>query len=85
MTNSPRLRSNRPTQASSDDRGGDLRSLLEQLLEPLKETAIETARLVKHLGMRLDAFSLDLARDLGSVTRDAQAFAGSARDQAATL
>jgi ubiquinone biosynthesis protein len=63
----------------------DLRSLLEQLLEPLKETAFETARLVKHLGLRLDAFSLDLARDLGSVTRDAQAFAGSAREQAATL
>ena len=70
---------------TTDDVRSDLRSLLEQLLEPLKETAVETARLVKHLGVRLDAFSLDLARDIGSVARDAQAFAGSARDQATTL
>ena len=74
-----------PEVHDDEARAPDLRSLLEQLLAPLKETAIETARLVKHLGVRLDAFSLDLARDLGSVTRDAQAFAGSARDQAATL
>jgi predicted unusual protein kinase regulating ubiquinone biosynthesis (AarF/ABC1/UbiB family) len=64
---------------------GDLRGALEQMIAPLKETALQTARLVKHLGMRLDAFSLDLARDVGAVTRDAQAFVGSARDQATTL
>ncbi len=34
---------------------------------------------------RLDALSLDLARDLGNVTRDAQAFAGLASDRATTL
>ncbi len=64
---------------------GDLRSALEQVLAPLKETAVTTAQLVKHLGARLDAFSLELARDVGAVSRDAQAFAGAARDQATTL
>ena len=63
----------------------DLRSAVEQIVAPLKETALHTARLVKHLGARLDAFSLDLARDVGAVGRDAQAFAGAARDQANTL
>ncbi|MEO8698687.1 MAG: AarF/ABC1/UbiB kinase family protein [Kofleriaceae bacterium] len=51
----------------------------------IRETAVQTARLVKHLGARIDAFSLDLARDVGAVSRDAQAFAGEVRDQANTL
>lgn len=40
---------------------------------------------VKNLGTRLDALSLDLARDLGNVTRDAQAFADLASDRATTF
>ncbi len=61
------------------------RSTLEQLLAPLKDTALETMRLLKHLGGRLDAFSLDLARDVGAVTRDAQALASAAQGKATTL
>lgn len=76
----------RPPRADAPDEAPpDLRSLLEQMLAPLKETAIETMRLIKHLGGRLDAFSLDLARDVGAVTRDAQAFATAAQDKATTL
>ena len=56
-----------------------------ELLGPLRETALETVRLVRHLGERLDAMSLDFARDLGAVTRDAQAFANLAQDRATTL
>lgn len=58
---------------------------LDQLLQPLRETASETVRLLKHLGSRIDAFSLDLARDVGAVTRDAQAFATAARDKTTTF
>ena len=65
--------------------GGDLKTTLEQLLAPLRETASETMRLLKHLGGRLDAFSLDLARDVGTVTRDAQAFATAMQDKTSTL
>ena len=56
-----------------------------ELLGPLRETALETVRLVRHLGERIDAMSLDLARDLGAGTRDAQAFANLAQDRATTL
>jgi len=63
----------------------DLGATLEHLLAPLRATAFQTARLVKTLAQRLDALSLDLARDAGAVTRDAQAFAGAARDQATTI
>jgi predicted unusual protein kinase regulating ubiquinone biosynthesis (AarF/ABC1/UbiB family) len=55
--------------------------MIDDLLVPLREAA----RLVKRVGVRLDALSLDLARDLGSVGRDAQAFADSARDRATTI
>lgn len=54
---------------------------LADLLAPLKQTAAETARLLRNVGARLDALSLDLARDVGDVTRDAQAFATAAREQ----
>ncbi|MCW5808036.1 MAG: hypothetical protein KIT31_37135, partial [Deltaproteobacteria bacterium] len=56
----------------------DLRSAIESVLAPLRETAVTTGRLVAHLGARLDRLSLDLARDLGAVTRDAQALAEAA-------
>jgi ubiquinone biosynthesis protein len=49
------------------------------------EAISEAAQLIKRLGARLDDFSLELARDLGAVTRDAQAFAGGVRDQAVAL
>ncbi len=52
----------------------------DQLLAPLREAG----KLVKHLGARLDALSLDLARDVGAVTRDAQAFANAAQERATT-
>jgi predicted unusual protein kinase regulating ubiquinone biosynthesis (AarF/ABC1/UbiB family) len=63
----------------------DLREALHQLLRPVRDTATHTARLVKHLSGRLDALSLDLARDGGAVVRNAQAFADSARDHATTF
>jgi predicted unusual protein kinase regulating ubiquinone biosynthesis (AarF/ABC1/UbiB family) len=56
-----------------------------ELFAPLRETAAETLRLLRHLGSRLDAMSLDLARDLGAVTRDLQAFANLAQVRASTL
>lgn len=58
---------------------------LDEILAPIKETALEAARLVKHLGLRLDALSLDLARDLGTVTRDAQALANLTTDRATSI
>lgn len=58
---------------------------LEELLQPLRETATFTARLVKNVGVRIDALSLDLARDGGAIVRNAQALAGAARDQAASV
>lgn len=60
-------------------------SEFETLIQPLRETAAETLRLLSHLGGRLDALSLDLARDLGEVTRDAQAFATAVRDRTTTV
>ncbi len=51
---------------------------LEKLLRPLKDTAVETARLLKNLGARVDAFSMELARDVGAVARDAQALRNAA-------
>lgn len=42
----------------------------------------ETMRLLKNLGGRLDALSLDLARDVGAVSREAQAFASAAQGKA---
>ncbi len=54
---------------------------LADLFAPLKDTAVETARLLKNLGARIDAMSLDLARDVGNVARDAQAFATATREQ----
>ncbi len=57
------------------------RVTLADVLAPFKETAVETARLLKNVGARIDALSLDLARDVGDVARDAQAFATAAREQ----
>ncbi|MGE5183013.1 MAG: ABC1 kinase family protein [Acidobacteriota bacterium] len=58
---------------------------LEDILRPVRETASEAAQLLKHLGGRLDAMSLDLARDGGAVVREAQALADAARDHATTF
>src|SRR4051794_17258251 len=69
----------------ADAFAADLRATLAHLAQPLRDTAVSTARLVKHVGTRLDALSLDLARDVGAVSRDAQALAGAARDQAQTV
>jgi ubiquinone biosynthesis protein len=63
----------------------DLRSALEQLLQPVKDTAAYTARLVKHVGERLDAMSLDIARDTGAIVRNARGLADAAKDQASTV
>src|SRR5258705_12674635 len=63
----------------------NLRTTLEQLLQPLRDSALSTAKLVKHVGSRLDAMSLDLARDAGAIVRNAQALADAARDQATTV
>jgi ubiquinone biosynthesis protein len=63
----------------------DLRTALEQLLQPVKDTAAYTARLVKHVGERLDAMSLDIARDTGAIVRNARGLADAAKDQATTV
>jgi len=54
-------------------------------MSALTDLAKETAKLVRHLGARLDAFSFDLARDLGAVTRDAQALADLTAERATTI
>lgn len=54
-------------------------------LSPLRDTATATAHLLRRLGARLDAFALDLARDVGTVTREAKGLADAARDQATTI
>lgn len=58
---------------------------LEELLQPLRDTALYTARLVKNVGVRIDAMALDLARDGGAIVRNATGLAGAARDQANTV
>jgi ubiquinone biosynthesis protein len=63
----------------------DLKLTVETLLAPVRDAAVQAAKLVKHLGVRLDAMSLDLARDAGAIVRNAQAFGESARDQATTV
>ncbi|MEO8842999.1 MAG: AarF/ABC1/UbiB kinase family protein [Kofleriaceae bacterium] len=59
--------------------------MVDQLLAPVREAALGAARLVKHLGVRLDAMALDLARDGGAIVRNAQAFGGAASDQVTTI
>jgi hypothetical protein len=54
----------------------DLRTALEQLLKPVKDTAAYTAQLVKHVGTRLDVMSLDIARDAGAIAGGNHAAAG---------
>ena len=51
-------------------------------MNQLSSAIAEAARLIKNLGSHLDDLSLEIARDLGAVTRDAQAFGAAARDQA---
>ena len=51
----------------------------------LRDAAVQTALTLRRLGRRLDAFALDLARDVGAVTREAKGLAGAARDQATTI
>jgi ubiquinone biosynthesis protein len=63
----------------------ELKTALAQLLAPVKETAAYTAQLLKHIGVRLDAMSLDFARDSGAIVRNAQALAGAAKEQATTV
>lgn len=60
-------------------------STLDEILAPLRETAASTAKLLQHLGTRLDAMALDLARDGGKVVRNATAFATAVRDEAVTV
>lgn len=54
---------------------------LRTLIDQLRDTAVQAGRLLSHLGRRLDTFSLDLARDVGTVSRDAQALASTIRDR----
>lgn len=61
------------------------RTALGDIVAPLRDTAVEAGRLLKHVGARLDALSLELARDAGAVSRDAQAFAAAVRDQTTML
>jgi ubiquinone biosynthesis protein len=56
-------------------------NLVDQLLAPVRDAA----RLVKHVGMRLDAMAFDLARDGGAIMRNAQALGGAASDQVTTI
>lgn len=56
----------------------DMRAAAAQIAAPLREAAATTVKIVQQLGVRLDALSLDLARDLGAVTRDLQSLGGAA-------
>ncbi|HEY0989149.1 MAG TPA: hypothetical protein VGD80_18905, partial [Kofleriaceae bacterium] len=67
---SARADSARPGWSSLAD---DLHGALDDILGPLRDTAVASARFVHRVGVRIDALSLDLARDLGAVSRDAQA------------
>ena len=58
---------------------------LAGLARPLRDTTLHAARLMQHVGVRLDGFALDLARDLGAVARNAQALATATRDQATSV
>ncbi|HEY6034253.1 MAG TPA: AarF/UbiB family protein, partial [Kofleriaceae bacterium] len=55
--------------------------LMEQLMAPVREAA----RLVKHVGTRLDAMALDLARDGGALVRNAQALGTATSEQVSTF
>jgi predicted unusual protein kinase regulating ubiquinone biosynthesis (AarF/ABC1/UbiB family) len=81
----PSLPARPPNDDHDDEPQASLAGDMRATLAHIRDTAVQTARLVKHLGARLDAFSLDLARDVGAVTRDAQAFAGGVIDQATTI
>jgi ubiquinone biosynthesis protein len=52
---------------------------------PIRDAAVQAAELLKHLGLRIDALSLDLAHDVGVVAREAQALTTAARDQVQTV
>jgi ubiquinone biosynthesis protein len=94
MTGQPRDTTTTPPEvppATRRDEAGrtllvdDLADALDEVVAPLRNTGVIAARLIKHVGVRLDALSLDLARDLGAVSRDAQALAVSVRTHAQTL
>ncbi len=55
------------------------------IAEDVKATVENVFRLVKHVGVRIDAMSLDLARDAGAIVRNAQALGDAARGQATTV
>lgn len=59
--------------------------LLAELLAPVRDAALGVAKLVKHVGVRVDALAFDLARDGGAVVRNAQALGGVAHDQFTTV
>jgi ubiquinone biosynthesis protein len=46
---------------------------------------MELVRLLKHVGARLDAMSIDLARDAGAIVRNAQAFSDVVTERTATV
>ncbi len=52
--------------------------------ELISELALGVAKLVKHVGLRVDALAFDLARDGGAVVRNAQALGDAAHDQFTT-
>jgi predicted unusual protein kinase regulating ubiquinone biosynthesis (AarF/ABC1/UbiB family) len=62
-----------------------LAKTMDELLAPIRDTALYTARLVKNVGTRLDAMSLDLARDGGAIVRNAKGLADTARDRAVMM
>ena len=63
----------------------DFEATIAQLLAPVREAAVATARLIKNVGARVDALSLELARDVGAVARDAQALRDAAVSTTQTI
>jgi ubiquinone biosynthesis protein len=63
----------------------DLEATIAQLLSPIRDAAVATARLLKNVGARVDALSLDLARDVGAVARDAQSLRDAALSTTQTI
>ena len=55
------------------------------IFTPLRDAMRQTGRAAVRFGRRLDTLSLELARDVGAVGRDAQALATAVHDQGSTL
>ena len=59
--------------------------MMNEINEAMRDVLAPIGRLVKDIGTRLDAMSIDLARDAGAIVRNAQALSGAVQEQATTV